>query len=200
MCSKLNRTGFTKKLLGVVTVAMMSSTAVYASQLPSKSNLSINQGTSGFVEPLPGTGSWFAMEALGPGGWVYTGIGGNEGLLLGGTAQFSRAENVAPELTEVSSVDNSWSFFGSLGLHGHTGVVISDNATVGTADLVSKAIQDELDKRNMQVEFDVVSNPEFLKEGAAIDDFMKPDRVIIGTTNPAVREIMKQLSITLGQV
>ena len=73
--------------------------------------------------------------------------------------------------------------------------VIIDKSTVpvGTADLVSKAIQDELDKRNMQVEFDVVSNPEFLKEGAAIDDFMKPDRVVIGTESDRAKDILRQL-------
>ena len=73
--------------------------------------------------------------------------------------------------------------------------VVVDKSTVpvGTADLVSKAIQDELDKRNMQVEFDVVSNPEFLKEGAAIDDFMKPDRVVVGSESDRAKDIMRQL-------
>lgn len=73
--------------------------------------------------------------------------------------------------------------------------VIVDKSTVpvGTADKVREAIQEELDARNAAIEFDVVSNPEFLKEGAAIDDFMKPDRVVIGTDNVRTAEIMKEL-------
>ena len=73
--------------------------------------------------------------------------------------------------------------------------VIVDKSTVpvGTADLVRAAVQEELDKRGIKVEFDVVSNPEFLKEGAAIDDFMKPDRVIVGTESDRARELMHQL-------
>jgi UDPglucose 6-dehydrogenase len=73
--------------------------------------------------------------------------------------------------------------------------IIVDKSTVpvGTADKVRSAIQDELTARGMNLEFDVVSNPEFLKEGAAIDDFMKPDRVVIGTDNVRTAEIMKEL-------
>jgi len=73
--------------------------------------------------------------------------------------------------------------------------IIVDKSTVpvGTADKVRTAIQEELDKRGVSLEFDVVSNPEFLKEGAAIDDFMKPDRVVIGTDNVRTAEIMKEL-------
>jgi UDPglucose 6-dehydrogenase len=73
--------------------------------------------------------------------------------------------------------------------------IIVDKSTVpvGTADKVRAAIQDELDLRGVNLEFDVVSNPEFLKEGAAIDDFMKPDRVVIGTDNVRTAEIMKEL-------
>jgi UDPglucose 6-dehydrogenase len=73
--------------------------------------------------------------------------------------------------------------------------VIVDKSTVpvGTADLVRQAIQDELDKRQLTVDFDVVSNPEFLKEGAAIDDFMKPDRIVIGTESHRAQELMHQL-------
>jgi UDPglucose 6-dehydrogenase len=73
--------------------------------------------------------------------------------------------------------------------------IIVDKSTVpvGTADKVRVAIQEELDLRGVNLEFDVVSNPEFLKEGAAIDDFMKPDRVVIGTDNVRTAEIMKEL-------
>ena len=62
-------------------------------------------------------------------------------------------------------------------------LVVVDKSTVpiGTADKVRTTIQNELDKRELQINFHVVSNPEFLKEGAAIDDFMKPDRVVIGS-------------------
>ncbi len=73
--------------------------------------------------------------------------------------------------------------------------IIVDKSTVpvGTADKVKQAVQEELDKRGVNFEFDLVSNPEFLKEGAAIDDFMKPDRVVVGTDNVRTAEIMKEL-------
>ncbi len=73
--------------------------------------------------------------------------------------------------------------------------IIIDKSTVpiGTADLVKKEISQVLAQRKVDLEFDVVSNPEFLKEGAAIDDFMKPDRVVVGIDNVRVGEIMKLL-------
>jgi len=73
--------------------------------------------------------------------------------------------------------------------------VVIDKSTVpvGTADKVKAEIAKALKKRGAQVEFDIVSNPEFLKEGAAIADFMKPDRVIVGTDNPRVSELMRAL-------
>ncbi|MBW4055831.1 MAG: UDP-glucose/GDP-mannose dehydrogenase family protein [Proteobacteria bacterium] len=73
--------------------------------------------------------------------------------------------------------------------------IIVDKSTVpvGTADKVRSAVQEELAIRGDNMEFDVVSNPEFLKEGAAIDDFMKPDRVVIGCDNVRTAEIMKEL-------
>jgi len=67
-------------------------------------------------------------------------------------------------------------------------IVTKSTVPVGTHKKVTEVI-----KSKTQVEFDYVSNPEFLKEGAAVDDFMSPDRIIIGTKNPAVVEIMKQL-------
>ncbi|NOZ52969.1 MAG: UDP-glucose/GDP-mannose dehydrogenase family protein [Gammaproteobacteria bacterium] len=72
-------------------------------------------------------------------------------------------------------------------------LVNKSTVPVGTADKVRSAVNEELKKRNGKVEFDVVSNPEFLKEGAAIDDFMKPDRIIIGTDNPRTAELMRAL-------
>lgn len=73
--------------------------------------------------------------------------------------------------------------------------IIVDKSTVpvGTAEKVANAIQDELNNRRVNCEFDVVSNPEFLKEGAAIDDFMKPDRVVIGADSEKAKEIMREL-------
>jgi UDPglucose 6-dehydrogenase len=64
---------------------------------------------------------------------------------------------------------------------------------VGTAEMVRDIIQEQLDQRGVSPSFDVVSNPEFLKEGAAIEDFMKPDRIVIGAESPDSIEIMKQL-------
>jgi UDPglucose 6-dehydrogenase len=64
---------------------------------------------------------------------------------------------------------------------------------VGTADQVLKIIQEEIEKRELNIEFDVVSNPEFLKEGDAINDFMKPDRVILGTDNIRTSKLMETL-------
>ncbi|MDT0554168.1 UDP-glucose dehydrogenase family protein [Urechidicola vernalis] len=74
-------------------------------------------------------------------------------------------------------------------------LVIVDKSTVpvGTADKVRTAIQKELDSREKNIEFHVVSNPEFLKEGAAIDDFMKPDRVVIGADNEYALGVMRKL-------
>ena len=74
-------------------------------------------------------------------------------------------------------------------------LVVVDKSTVpvGTADAVKVIIQEELDKRNVDIEFNVVSNPEFLKQGAAIADFMKPDRVVIGADSEYAFEKMKQL-------
>ncbi|MFW6278320.1 MAG: UDP-glucose dehydrogenase family protein [Halorhodospira sp.] len=83
----------------------------------------------------------------------------------------------------------------SIGQHMDDYRVVVDKSTVpvGTADRVRSAIHEELQSRGEQVEFDVVSNPEFLKEGAAIDDFVKPDRIIVGAENPRTAELMKAL-------
>ena len=73
--------------------------------------------------------------------------------------------------------------------------IIVDKSTVpvGTADRVRERIDHTLAERGVKLEFDVVSNPEFLKEGAAIADFMKPDRVVVGTENPRTAELLKAL-------
>ena len=74
-------------------------------------------------------------------------------------------------------------------------LIVVDKSTVpiGTADKVKAVIQKELDLRGVDIEFDVVSNPEFLKEGAAIVDFMKPDRVVIGADSKNAFKKMKEL-------
>lgn len=72
-------------------------------------------------------------------------------------------------------------------------VVNKSTVPVGTGEKVRDIIRDELKRRGKEIEFDVVSNPEFLKEGDAISDFMKPDRIIIGTDNVRTAEIMKAL-------
>src|SRR5262245_15291891 len=72
-------------------------------------------------------------------------------------------------------------------------VITKSTVPVGTADTVHATIDKTLGKRGTAIEFDVVSNPEFLKEGAAIADFMKPDRIIVGTDNPRTTELMRLL-------
>jgi UDPglucose 6-dehydrogenase len=73
--------------------------------------------------------------------------------------------------------------------------VIVDKSTVpvGTADRVAQAVRDAQAARGIEVDFDVVSNPEFLKEGAAIEDFMRPDRIVVGTDNPRTGELLRAL-------
>jgi len=78
-------------------------------------------------------------------------------------------------------------------MDGYRVIVDKSTVPVGTADKVAAAIRSELRKRGVNYEFDVVSNPEFLKEGAAIDDFMKPDRVVIGVNGSKAAEIMEEL-------
>ena len=72
-------------------------------------------------------------------------------------------------------------------------LVTKSTVPVGTAKKVKAVIQEELDKRGVEIPFDVASNPEFLKEGAAIKDFMSPDRVVVGVESDCAREIMERL-------
>lgn len=75
----------------------------------------------------------------------------------------------------------------------YTILVTKSTVPVGTAEKVKAAIQEELDNRGVDVPFDVASNPEFLKEGAAIKDFMSPDRVVVGTESDKAKEVMTRL-------
>jgi UDPglucose 6-dehydrogenase len=75
----------------------------------------------------------------------------------------------------------------------YTILVTKSTVPVGTAKKVKAAIQEELHKRGVDVPFDVASNPEFLKEGAAIKDFMSPDRVVVGTESEKAKEVMTRL-------
>jgi UDPglucose 6-dehydrogenase len=83
----------------------------------------------------------------------------------------------------------------SIGRHMNDYKIVIDKSTVpvGTAQKVRERIGSMLDERKVSLEFDVVSNPEFLKEGAAISDFMKPDRIVIGTDNPRTTELLRML-------
>lgn len=78
-------------------------------------------------------------------------------------------------------------------MNGYKVVVEKSTVPVGTAHLVREAIREELRARGVDYEFDVVSNPEFLKEGTAIEDFMKPDRIVVGADDVRVAELMKEL-------
>lgn len=82
-----------------------------------------------------------------------------------------------------------------IGRHLRDYAVIVDKSTVpvGTADRVRQAVAEELARRGVDIPFDVVSNPEFLKEGAAVQDFMRPDRIIIGSDSPRALELMRVL-------
>jgi UDPglucose 6-dehydrogenase len=72
-------------------------------------------------------------------------------------------------------------------------VITKSTVPVGTADKVRETVQSALGRRSVHIEFDTVSNPEFLKEGAAIDDFMKPDRVVVGTDSERAAELLRHL-------
>ena len=98
-------------------------------------------------------------------------------------------EDGSADLKHVLAVANS------IGEHMNDYRIVVNKSTVpvGTADKVRDALAAVLQRRGAQLEFDVVSNPEFLKEGAAIDDFMRPDRIIVGTDNPRTTELLRAL-------
>ena len=98
-------------------------------------------------------------------------------------------EDGAADLSHVLAVAKS---IGS-SLTGYRAVITKSTVPVGTAAKVRQTIQAELDKRGSDVEFSVASNPEFLKEGAAIADFMKPDRVVLGADDERTVELMRAL-------
>lgn len=78
-------------------------------------------------------------------------------------------------------------------MNGYKVIITKSTVPVGTADKIRLAVQKELDKRGVDISFDVASNPEFLKEGTAVADFMKPDRFIVGTNSDTVRTLMQEL-------
>ncbi|MCU0832909.1 MAG: UDP-glucose/GDP-mannose dehydrogenase family protein [Chromatiaceae bacterium] len=98
-------------------------------------------------------------------------------------------EDGSADLTHVLAVART------IGEHMDSYRILVDKSTVpvGTADRVAAAVREAQAVRGIEVEFDVVSNPEFLKEGAAIDDFMRPDRIIVGTDNPRTAELLRAL-------
>ena len=75
----------------------------------------------------------------------------------------------------------------------YTVVVTKSTVPVGTSEMIRRTIQNELDIRKVNIEFDMASNPEFLKEGNAVEDFLKPERIVIGVDNEKTGEIMKRL-------
>ena len=83
----------------------------------------------------------------------------------------------------------------NIGRHMSSPKIVVDKSTVpvGTADRVRAAIAEELNARNANIKFSVVSNPEFLKEGAAVEDFMRPDRIVIGADDPGTIDTMRKL-------
>ncbi|MGE5154672.1 MAG: UDP-glucose dehydrogenase family protein [Bdellovibrio bacteriovorus] len=78
-------------------------------------------------------------------------------------------------------------------MDGYRIIVDKSTVPVGTADRVAERVRETLAQRGLKIDFDVVSNPEFLKEGAAIEDFMRPDRIIVGTDNPRTGELLRAL-------
>ena len=93
---------------------------------------------------------------------------------------------------DLSYVLNVASEFGR-NIKKYTLLVIKSTVPVGTSVKVRRRVEEELEKRGAKVEFDVASNPEFLKEGAAIKDFMSPDRVVVGVSSEKARHLMEKI-------
>jgi UDPglucose 6-dehydrogenase len=118
---------------------------------------------------------------------ISEGINGSEVIFIAvgtppgedGSADLKHVLNVARDIGRV--------------IKSHIVVVTKSTVPVGTSEKIRSTIQDELRKRKISVPFDMASNPEFLKEGAAIDDFLKPERIVIGIDNEKTREIMNRL-------
>jgi UDPglucose 6-dehydrogenase len=96
-----------------------------------------------------------------------------------GSADLKHVLNVASEIGRV--------------INNYKVVVTKSTVPVGTSEKIRSSIRAELDKRGVSIPFDMASNPEFLKEGAAIEDFLKPERIVIGLDNEKTREIMNKL-------
>lgn len=111
-----------------------------------------------------------------------------------GTLQFI-AVGTPPDEDGSADLQYVTAVAGSIGQYMDEYKVVIDKSTVpvGTGDKVKAAVRAQLDKRNLELKFDVVSNPEFLKEGAAIHDFMKPDRIIIGTDSDKAADLLREV-------
>jgi len=98
-------------------------------------------------------------------------------------------EDGSADLQYVQQVAQSIGYF----INDYRVVVTKSTVPVGTSKIVADTINDVLKDRKKQVKFSIVSNPEFLKEGAAVEDFMKPDRIIIGVDDDRAAQILKNL-------
>jgi len=118
---------------------------------------------------------------------IKEGINGSEVIFIAvgtppgedGSADLKHVLNVARQIGQVMT--------------SHLVIATKSTVPVGTAEKIRVAIQSELDKRGVSISFDMASNPEFLKEGAAIDDFLKPERIVIGIDNEKTKDIMTRL-------
>lgn len=105
------------------------------------------------------------------------------------TVETPQDNNGATDIKKVISTTNAIATH----MDGYRVIINKSTIPVGTGDIIARNITDILKSRDKKFEFDVVSNPEFLKEGGAVEDFMKPDRIVIGCDNPRTMELMKEL-------